>query len=131
MASPTNRRLLTTDWMLELSNNLYSKYFVNLFLLTIPILCTTGLRGQSITEPSGVTIGVASDGTFTIRSAELVWSYSGSTSGRVIDITGPVRGSDNNQGSTNGPFDEFTVDYIDPDGNPWRVSLLTLGHHFV
>jgi len=74
--------------MLELSNNLYSKYLVNLFLLTIPILCTTGLRGQSIAEPSGVTIGIASDGTFPIRSAELVWSYSGSTSGRVIEHNG-------------------------------------------
>ena len=109
--------------MLELSNNLYLKYLVHLFLLTIPILCITGLRGQSITEPSGVTIGVASDGTFTIQSAEPVWTYSGSTSGRVIDITGPVRGSDNNQVFTNGPFDEFTVDYTDPDGNPWSMQL--------
>ena len=34
-----------------------------------------------------------------------------------------MRGSDDNAVSTNGPFDEITVNYSDPEGNPWRMQL--------
>ena len=89
----------------------------------LPLLCATALFGQSISEPGGVTVGITSTGTFTIRPADPAWTYSGSIQGRVTKIAGPVSGSDNNQVSTNGPFDEFTVNYSDPDGNPWRMQL--------
>lgn len=81
------------------------------------------LFGQSLTEPSGVAIGVTGSGTFTIQGGAPAWTYSGNISGSVTSITGPVLGFDNNQVSTNGPFDQFTVDYSDRGGNPWRMQL--------
>jgi hypothetical protein len=96
---------------------------VSVLLLLIPVLCATLLLGQSINEPSGVTIGVNHAGTFSIQPGDPAWTYSGSIPGHVASITGPVSGSDNNQVSTNGTFDEFTVIYLDPEGNPWRMQL--------
>jgi len=83
----------------------------------------SALLGQKISEPSGVTISVTNAGSFTIQPADPAWSYSGSIPGHVNSITGPVSGSDNNPVSTNGPFDEFTVNYSDPDGQPWRMQI--------
>jgi hypothetical protein len=91
--------------------------------LSIPIVCTTALLGQSISEPSGVTIGVAKTGTFTIQSGNPAWVYSGSIPGHPNYIAGPNAGSDNNQVSTNGLFDEFTVQYADPEGHPWSMRI--------
>jgi hypothetical protein len=96
---------------------------VGVFVLLAPMVCATRLAGQSISEPSGVTIGVTSAGAFTIQSGEPPWIYSGSISGHVMDIAGPASGFDNNLVSVNGPFDELTVDYSDPDGSPWRMLL--------
>lgn len=44
-------------------------------------------------------------------------------SGTVRSVNGPSAGSDDNEVSTNGPFDEFTVNYADVNGNPWRMQL--------
>jgi hypothetical protein len=96
---------------------------IRVCLLLIPAICTSALLGQKISEPSGVTIGITSAGTFTIQPADPAWSYSGSIPGHVNNITGPRSGSDDNQVSTNGPFDEFTVSYSDADGQPWRMQL--------
>lgn len=92
-------------------------------LFLVFVASASVLFGQSIAEPSGVTIGVTNAGTFTIQGSKPAWTYSGNISGSVISINGPVSGSDNNQVSTNGPFDEFTVNYSDPNGNPWRMQL--------
>lgn len=83
--------------------------------------CAAGLLGQSVSEPNGVSISVTNAGVFTIESGG--WNYSGTITGRVSGITGPVSGTDNNAVSTNGAFDQFTADYSDPDGNPWRMQL--------
>lgn len=81
------------------------------------------LKAQSITEPSGVTISVTKAGAFTIQNNEPGWTYSGNISGRVSTISGPITGSDASQVSTNGPFDEFTVSYLDSNGMPWTMQL--------
>ena len=99
------------------------KRYVRACLLAICLVCATTLLGQSISEASGVTIGVTNAGTFTIQGSEAVWTYSGNISGQVTSITGPENGSDDNLVSTNGPFDEFTVNYSDPEGKPWRMQL--------
>jgi hypothetical protein len=83
----------------------------------------TGLLAQSLSEPSGVTIDVNSAGVFSIRWGEAAWVYSGTISGQVTNISGPVSGKDDNQVSTNGDFDELTVNYADPGGRPWRMQL--------
>jgi hypothetical protein len=93
------------------------------YLSLIPILCASSLLGESITEPSGVTIQVTNTGVFSIRPADPAWTFSGSIPGRVTSITGPVGGADNNSISTNGPFDQFTVQYSDPEGHPWSMQL--------
>jgi hypothetical protein len=97
--------------------------FVRVRLLFFPIACATALLGQSISQPSSVTIGVTSGGDFTIQSGAPAWIYSGSIPGHVMNIAGPVGGSDSNPVSTNGPFDEFTVNYSDLEGNPWRMQI--------
>jgi hypothetical protein len=79
------------------------------------------LPGQSLSEPSGVSIAVTGAGVFTIESGG--WVYSGNIPGKVIAITGPEAGADNNAISNNGPFDEFTVSSADPEGNPWVMQL--------
>ncbi len=96
---------------------------VRIYLLVLPLFCGSALLAQSITEPGGVTIGVTSAGTFSIRPPDPAWTYSGSIPGHVTHIAGPVTGADNNHVSTNGPFDEFTVSYSDPEGNPWSMQL--------
>ena len=95
-----------------------------LALLTVIVTIVAGAAlGQSISEPSGVTIGVTSAGTFTISSGDPAWTYAGSLPGHVTHVAGPATGSDNNAVSTNGPFDQFTVNYSDPEGNPWSMQL--------
>lgn len=90
--------------------------------LLLALACGSSLLpAQNIIEPSGVTIGVTHAGNFNIRSGE--WVYGGNIAGRVDSITGPAAGSDDNQVSTNGPYDEFTVNYSDANGKPWRVQL--------
>lgn len=84
--------------------------------------------GQTVTEPSGVTLSLTSGGRFTITSAQPPWTYSGTVSGTVTNVSGPSTGSDDNAVSTNGPFDEFTVNYSDANGNPWRMQLR--GYHY-
>lgn len=79
------------------------------------------LAAQTVSEPSGVTIGVTGAGGFTIESGG--WVYSGNIPGEVIAITGPAVGYDNNAISDNGPFDELTVSSADPEGNPWMMRL--------
>lgn len=96
---------------------------VSVLLRLIPVACATTLLGQSISEPSGVTISVTNTGIFSIQPKDSAWTYSGTLAGHVTGITGPVSGSDNNKVSTNGPFDQFTVSYLDPDGNPWSMQL--------
>jgi hypothetical protein len=97
--------------------------FSNLLLVSVLILCAAELQGQSMAEPSGVSIAVTSAGTFTVQGGGAAWTYSGSVSGHVTNIAGPVGGSDNNEVSTNGRFDEFTVKYSDPEGNPWQMQV--------
>lgn len=80
-----------------------------------------GTLAQNISEPSGVTIGVTSEGAFSIQSGG--WIYSGKIVGQVASIAGPVPGTDDNQVSNNGPFDQFTVNYSDVGGRPWRMQL--------
>jgi len=96
---------------------------VTFLIQLVPVACAPMLLGQQISEPSGVTIGVTSSGTFTIQSGESNWTYAGSIPGQVINIAGPVSGADDNLVSTNGPFDEFTLNYLDPDGNPWLMEI--------
>jgi hypothetical protein len=90
-------------------------------LFILVVLSAAALAGETIGEPSSVTVDVDSTGVFTIQSG--TWIYSGNLNGSVISIAGPVTGSDSNAVSTNGLFDEITVNYSDPDGNPWRMQL--------
>ncbi len=92
-------------------------------LIAIAMLLGAAATGQSISEPSGVTIGVTSAGAFTVSCGDPAWTYSGSIPGHVTHIAGPGSGSDNNAVSTNGPFDQFTVNYADPEGNPWSMQV--------
>src|ERR1700733_7385032 len=98
---------------------LYMTRLVRLFLVLTPFVVSTAMLAQKVTEPSGVTIGVTHAGTFNIQGADPAWTYAGSIPGQVTNIAGPDEGFDNNQVSTNGAFDEFTVDYSDPEGQPW------------
>lgn len=86
-------------------------------------VCGAALLAQSISQPSGVAIAVTSSGDFSIQSGSPAWTYSGTVQGQVMGITGPQSGSDNNQISTNGLFDEFAVNYVDPAGTPWLMKL--------
>jgi hypothetical protein len=96
---------------------------VRAYLFLIPILQAIHLLGQRIDQPSGVSIEVNSRGDFSIQSGEPTWSYGGKIQGTVTGIIGPARGSDNNPVSTNGPFDELTVHYLDQAGSEWRMQL--------
>jgi hypothetical protein len=96
---------------------------VRAFLFLIPILPVIHLIGQSIDEPSGVSIKVDSIGDFSINAGEPGWSYGGKIQGIVTEIIGPARGSDSNAVSTNGPFDELTVYYLDLAGGEWRMQI--------
>jgi hypothetical protein len=90
-------------------------------ILFFSVFLATTMLGQNVTEPSGVKIGVTHEGTFTIESG--AWIYSGTIPGQVNNIAGPESGLDDNSVSKNGTFDEFTVNYTDPDGNPWHMQL--------
>ncbi len=96
---------------------------VHALVLFVSLFGPAAILGQKISEPSGVTIGVTNTGVFTIQGSVPAWTYSGSIPGNVSTVTGPVEGSDNNQVSTNGAFDQFTVNYLDPEGNPWQMQL--------
>ncbi|HTC88818.1 MAG TPA: hypothetical protein VK686_11000 [Bryobacteraceae bacterium] len=96
---------------------------VCLFLVLTPFVVSTAMLGQKITEPSGVTISVTNAGAFNIQGGDPAWTYAGSIPGHVTNAAGPAEGFDNNQVSTNGAFDEFTVDYADPEGQPWRMQV--------
>lgn len=99
------------------------KRSVGVYPFLLPLLLAASLAGESISEPGSVTISATSLGTFSIASAVLGWTYSGSIPGRVISITGPVVGTDNNPVSRNGQFDQFTIQSLDPDGKPWLTDL--------
>jgi hypothetical protein len=92
-------------------------------LVLLCVAGSTALQAQALREPAGVTIAVTSSGSFSIQSDQPGWMYRGAIAGRVIAITGPLSGSDNNQVSTNGLFDEFAVFYWDLEGNPWNMRL--------
>ena len=70
-----------------------------------------------------MTISVTSSGSFSIHSDQTGWMYQGNIAGRVIGITGPASGFDDNQVSTNGLFDEFKVYYSDNTGYLWLMRL--------
>jgi hypothetical protein len=92
-------------------------------LTAIATVLVSAAMGQSISEPSGVTISVTGAGAFTISSGHPAWTYAGSIPGHVTYIAGPESGSDNNAVSTNGLFDQLTVNYSDPEGNPWSMQV--------
>jgi hypothetical protein len=96
---------------------------VRWFPLLVCLIGCSALLGQSISEPSGVTLTVTPAGTFTVSSVSPAWTYQGSIPGHVNHVSGPVGGSDNNAMSTNGPFDQFTISSLDPEGNPWQTEL--------
>jgi hypothetical protein len=94
-----------------------------IFLTVVLLTQCVPISAQTITEPSCVTISVTAGGYFTIQCGDPAWVYGGQIEGTVVDINGPSQGQDSNTVSTNGLFDEFTVDYSDPLGNPWRMQL--------
>jgi hypothetical protein len=102
---------------------LYMARLVRLFLILTPFVVSTALFGQKISEASGVTIGVTNAGAFNIQGGDPAWTYAGRIPGHVTNVAGPAEGFDDNQVSTNGAFDEFTVNYSDPEGQPWRMQV--------